>query len=257
MFDNSDYVRAATQLSVPIAHIMAMAAVESAGETLWILDGHPCPPVRFEAHWFGKLTDYRFNETNPDLSCHDWTPSLAATTRAGAWSQLKRARELDLDAANQATSWGAFQVMGFHWKALGYASINEFVDAMTRNGDDGQMDAFVRFVSADAALRSSLRAGDWGDVERRYNGGGQGGAYAAKLAAAAARYSGEDVPPVPRALRLGDSGPDVVALQQALGIEPDGQFGPATDQAVRTFQTDRGLVVDGIAGSLTMRALGV
>ncbi len=57
---------------------MAMASVESAGETFWSLDGKLVVPVRFEAHWFGKLTSYRFNGSHPDLSCVEWNAALAA-----------------------------------------------------------------------------------------------------------------------------------------------------------------------------------
>lgn len=269
MFDTADYQRAAARLDVPVAHIMAMAAVESAGETLWVVGSRLVPPVRFEAHWFGKLTNYRFNDDHPDLSCVSWNPDLAAGTRAGAWDQVNRAAALDERAAFEATSWGAFQVMGFHWRRLGYDSVLAFVDSMMSNGDDGQMDAFVRFVEADPALHASLRIGAWLDVERRYNGGGYGGAYAVKLEAAVALYAGHDGKPVtdaagkplvaatPRALRRGDKGPDVVALQRALGVQPDGDFGPMTDSAVRLFQADRGLVVDGVVGTMTRRSLGI
>jgi murein L,D-transpeptidase YcbB/YkuD len=257
MFDTADYQRAAARLDVPVANIMAMAAVESSGETFWELEGRQVVPVRFEAHWFGKLTGYRFNVAHPDLSCVSWDPSLAAATRAGAWDQLTRARALDHAAADQATSWGAFQIMGFHWERLGYPSIDAFVDSMSRHGDDGQIDAFVHFVLEDPALRASLRLGAWLDVERRYNGGGQGGAYAARLQAAAALYAGPNAPAAPRGLRQGDHGADVVALQRALGVAPDGDFGPRTDQAVRLFQADRALVVDGIVGAMTRRALGI
>ncbi|WP_428673733.1 N-acetylmuramidase domain-containing protein [Reyranella sp.] len=258
MFDTADYQRAAARLECPVAHVMAMAAVESSGETFWALNGRLVVPVRFEAHWFGKLTGYRFNDSHPDLSCVEWSPALAATTRAGAWEQLERARVLDRDAANQAASHGAFQVMGFQWKRLGYPSVQAFVDSMSADGDDGQMDAFVRYVEADPALRASLSIGAWRDVEQRYNGGGQGGAYAVKLKAAAALYGGgAALSTAPRVLRKGDKGADVVAVQTALGIRADGDFGPLTDQAVRLFQADRGLVVDGIAGAMTRRALGI
>jgi hypothetical protein len=262
MFDTADYQRAAARLNVPVANIMAMAAVESSGETFWTLNGQLVVPVRFEAHWFGKQTGYRFNDDHPDLSCVSWNPALAATTKAGAWDQLERARALDCDGANEATSFGGFQIMGFGWQRLGYPSVQAFVDSMSANGDDGQMDAFVRFIEADPALHASLASGAWLDVERRYNGGGQGGAYAAKLQAAVATYGGQGAAsgahaPVPRALRRGDKGPDVAALQRALGITPDGDFGPRTDSAVRLFQADQGLMVDGVAGIMTRRALGI
>lgn len=56
-------------------------------------------------------------------------------------------------------------------------------------------------------------------------------------------------------LRFGSSGPAVVAIQQALRITPDGQFGRATDQHVRNFQKARGLTVDGVVGPVTWKAL--
>src|SRR5687768_9268958 len=65
-----------------------------------------------------------------------------------------------------------------------------------------------------------------------------------------------------RTLRRGDSGPDVVALQQSLnraGAQPalveDGKLGPKTEAAVRTFQGARGLGVDGVVGADTRAAL--
>jgi peptidoglycan hydrolase-like protein with peptidoglycan-binding domain len=67
-------------------------------------------------------------------------------------------------------------------------------------------------------------------------------------------YSG-DAPAAPRVLRRGNSGADVVALQVTLGIRADGEFGPATEAAVRLFQADRGLLVDGIVGSMTLAGL--
>lgn len=56
-------------------------------------------------------------------------------------------------------------------------------------------------------------------------------------------------------------GDDVFTLQERiteLGYDsgrPDGVFGPRTEQALRSFQRDYGLVVDGICGAATVRAL--
>ena len=64
-------------------------------------------------------------------------------------------------------------------------------------------------------------------------------------------------------LRRGSKGSDVSSLQQMLidkGYDlgdtgADGKFGPRTAAAVKQFQTDFGLQVDGIAGDQTMSAL--
>ncbi len=55
----------------------------------------------------------------------------------------------------------------------------------------------------------------------------------------------------PSTLRRGANGPDVQRLQSALHVFIDGQFGPATERAVKVFQAGHGLVVDGIAGPQT------
>ncbi|HYH34294.1 MAG TPA: penicillin-insensitive murein endopeptidase, partial [Nocardioides sp.] len=61
-------------------------------------------------------------------------------------------------------------------------------------------------------------------------------------------------------LERGDEGADVAAVQYLLtahGVttEVDGDFGPATDSSVRTFQSSRGLVADGVVGPATWSAL--
>jgi peptidoglycan hydrolase-like protein with peptidoglycan-binding domain len=59
----------------------------------------------------------------------------------------------------------------------------------------------------------------------------------------------------PRILRLGDTGPDVVRLQRALGVTADGVFGHRTLQAVKLFQASHGLLADGEVGPLTRAAM--
>ncbi len=64
-------------------------------------------------------------------------------------------------------------------------------------------------------------------------------------------------------LKLRSFGPAVTALQNALqaqGFDPganDGEFGPATEAAVKAFQTSKNLTADGIAGPDTLHALGL
>lgn len=52
-------------------------------------------------------------------------------------------------------------------------------------------------------------------------------------------------------LKLGSEGEDVKKLQQKLGVDPIGKFGPKTDAAVRAWQAANGLTADGIVGDGT------
>jgi hypothetical protein len=58
-----------------------------------------------------------------------------------------------------------------------------------------------------------------------------------------------------RLLRQGSRGGDVTMLQQLLGVDADGIFGPLTRAAVVQFQQGAGLAVDGIVGPLTWSTL--
>jgi murein DD-endopeptidase MepM/ murein hydrolase activator NlpD len=52
------------------------------------------------------------------------------------------------------------------------------------------------------------------------------------------------------------AGPDVLYLQNKLGVNPPGPFGPMTHNAVVAFQKKHGLLADGIVGPLTWSKLG-
>ena len=64
-------------------------------------------------------------------------------------------------------------------------------------------------------------------------------------------------------LQIGNSGPDVVAVQRKLvehGFPPgaiDGEFGPGTQAAVIAFQRSERLLPDGVVGPRTAAALGL
>jgi peptidoglycan hydrolase-like protein with peptidoglycan-binding domain len=58
-------------------------------------------------------------------------------------------------------------------------------------------------------------------------------------------------------LRSGSEGPAVASVQRALGISPDGVYGPRTAEAVRTYQEAHGLLVDSIVGPQTWGSLGL
>jgi putative chitinase len=52
-------------------------------------------------------------------------------------------------------------------------------------------------------------------------------------------------------LKIGSNGEDVKKLQEKLGLNADGAFGPGTAKAVQEWQTTNGLTADGIVGNGT------
>lgn len=75
--------------------------------------------------------------------------------------------------------------------------------------------------------------------------------------------NGTAIAPISTTLRRGDKGAAVTDMQKKLiaaGYDigssgADGDFGPATEQAVKRLQTANGLAVDGIVGPITWAAL--
>lgn len=153
-------------------------------------------------------------------------------------------------AALRATSFGAPQIMGFNAQAAGYGTVEQMVRSMAESEDE-HVRAFVRLIQA-WGLQPALIALDWRAFARRYNGPGQVDRYAGLLEAAYRRHSGAASPSV---LRFGDRGPEVKRLQKALGVQVDGVFGAATQQAVTSYQERSGLTVDGLVGRRTWALL--
>lgn len=58
-------------------------------------------------------------------------------------------------------------------------------------------------------------------------------------------------------LGRGMAGEPVKRLQEKLGVPADGQFGPATEKAVREFQAKEKIAVDGLAGPDTFTRMGM
>lgn len=181
-FTATDYANAAVKLAVPIAAIKAVADVESSGTTHWP-DGQV--PILFEAAHFSRFTGHIYDESHPNISSRFWNKALYIGGPA-EYDRLDQAEALNKDAALQSASWGAFQVMGFNWKSLGYASVEAFVEAIQT--DAGQLDSFVRYIQTNH-LEPVLRNQDWRAFAAGYNGAGAVEEYAGKIKTAYERYA--------------------------------------------------------------------
>lgn len=179
LLNNTDLVNAAKRLDVPLASVYAVNEVESLGKGF--LDNGK-PVILFERHIMHRqlATPRHESDTPAELKRH--ADQLAAAhpalvnPAAGGYSggtaehqRLANARLIDDTAALESASWGAFQIMGFHWQRLGFASVQDFVAAMNAS-ESQQFGAFVRFIETDPALFKALKARKWADFAKLYNG---------------------------------------------------------------------------------------
>ena len=247
----TDFVKAAEMIGCDVAAIRAVHEVESAGRGF---RKSGVPTIRFEPHVFSRETDGRFNSHR--VSEPDYSKAQRIANSTSAETLLIEAAKLDYQAAIRSTSWGLGQVMAFNFALAGCDSVDQFV-AEAKSGEAAQLVHMVRFIQ-NARLDGHLRACDWARFARGYNGSSyKSNDYDGKLARSYARHAGS---PSWTVTDLGDSGPQVKRLQEALKTagypcNDDGHFGPETEAALRAFQEDYRLSVDGMAGARTWEAL--
>lgn len=253
--------RMARAAGIEPAALLAVAEVESGGRAFAVVNGGQEPLIRFEGHYFDRLLpeDRRAEARAKGLAGPKAGAVKNPASQAARWRLLEEAMGIDRAAALQSVSWGIGQVMGAHWKALGYDGVEALV-AEARSGVAGQVRLMLRFIEANG-LAGLLKARDWTGFARAYNGPGfAANHYDRRMAAAYRRHRGEAPEVAGPTLRRGDRGEAVADLQRVLtaagyALTPDGAFGPATARAVERFQADGGLARDGVAGPATMAAL--
>jgi len=253
------------ELPVEHAALLAVVEVESGGRIGARVAGRMEPLIRYEGHYFYRLLPAaRRNRAVASGLAHPVAGRVRNPLRqASRWRMLEAACVIDRPAALASVSWGVGQVMGAHWRWLGYGDIEAMV-ADVRSGIEGQVRLMARFIR-EAGLAERLEAHDWRGFARAYNGPAyRSNRYDERMAQAYARIVGEK--PARRArnamalLALGSGGPAVEALQRDLRLLgfpliADGDFGFATQAALIRFQKDNALRPDGVYGARSMEAM--
>jgi hypothetical protein len=238
-----DFEKAAKELGCTVAAVRAVAQVESAGGGFLADDR---PKILFERHIFHSRTAGKFSGEHSNVS---WPKRGGYLGGGREYDRLKEAIALDRKAALESASWGKFQVMGFNCTSCGHPDAESFVAAMV-SGEPAQLAAFVAFIKKNK-LDDELIRRDWAGFARGYNGSAYAeNAYDRKMADAYALFAqggARTDNPLPL-LKIGDTGQDVMHLQELLGLLPDGDFGPGTKAKVVAFQKKAGLYADGIVG---------
>lgn len=161
--------------------IEAIMTVESNGDGFANYPGlGNYPKLRFEPHWFNK---YETKQPMPFTNNGKGYSSKASETNYVAF---KKAMAINKNAAIKATSFGKYQIMGFHYKKLGYTKPEDFLNAMHIPLEQDLN--FIKFLEKNKILLQiiSMKPEDITlDVLKKfaksYNGSGNVETYAKKL----------------------------------------------------------------------------
>lgn len=116
--------------------------------------------IQFEPVWFRRKEPY--------APTGAWTVNKV-DIQSQEWIAFNSAFKIDADSAMESTSIGLPQIMGFHWKLLGYKSVGEMWDDFKR-GEYFQVLALARFIKATPSLYSAIKRKDYHTIASIYNG---------------------------------------------------------------------------------------
>ena len=191
----------AQSMELELASVKSVNEVESSGKG-FLAQGRP--RILFEGHVFWRELKKRNIDPNillnpevEDILYEKWTKKYYKGG-AGEYTRLGKAATIsDLPgvkaAAYCSASWGSFQIMGYHYKKLGYNSIEHFVEQLNKHERE-HLIAFGKFISmagfSGKKLIDWLREKQWEKFAHGYNGSGyKKNKYDTKLKAAYEKYS--------------------------------------------------------------------
>lgn len=190
-----DLIAFAENYKLELAVVKAVNEVESTGRG-FLIDGRP--KILFEGHIFWK--QLKKKGVSPSKYVNDYTKNVLYKTwtkkyyKGGSneYSRLDKAsgmsdNKIFRESALSSASWGAFQIMGFHAKDLGYPSVEYFVSDMYEHERE-HLKAFGKFSEKNQLIKY-LHKKDWAKFAKGYNGSGfKVNQYDVRLAKAYERY---------------------------------------------------------------------
>lgn len=118
--------------------------------------------IQFEPAWFKKMASY--------APTGAWSVN-GVDRQAKEWEAFNNAFAIDREAAMKSTSIGLPQIMGFHWKRLGYSNVGAMWDDF-KVSEENQIKALEKFIQTDPRLLKAFEQKDWHMMAYIYNGSG-------------------------------------------------------------------------------------
>lgn len=183
LLSEKDLFDFAGEYNLELAAVKAVNQIESSGKGFLAFGK---PRILFEGHVFWSELKKRniqpnnfLNSLSQDVLYEKWTKKYYRGGE-GEYERMEKAANISAlpgtkEAAYCSASWGAFQIMGYNYKNLGYNSIDSWVSAMNEHERE-HLAAFGKFISIKSIsgkkLIDWLREKNWDKFAEGYNGSG-------------------------------------------------------------------------------------
>lgn len=157
MITEKEYRQLSDSFGIPISSVKAIDVVESNGMGFDTKTGKLI--IQFEPHYFKRISR---------LVSGVWA-SNKVDIQSKEWEAFNDAFKRNPTAAMESCSIGRMQVMGGHWRRLGFKSVGEMWD-FAKKSEVNQLWLGLKFIQTDTSLFLALLKKDWKEVARRYNG---------------------------------------------------------------------------------------
>ena len=173
---DSDFNMIALDFELKPAYVRAIFKVEAGGKSGFLKDDPKIPVTLEEGHIFYKyLKEKGYDVEDMCLKygniCYQKWTKIHYRTGLKEYDRYLQAKKIDEECAMLATSWGLGQIMGFNYKAAGYNTVQDFVNAMYES-EKNQLLAMCRFIKSNKAMYTALKNEDWAKFAKLYNGPG-------------------------------------------------------------------------------------
>lgn len=157
MITENQYKNLAKEFGIGISKVKSIDEVESSGLGFDPKTGKII--IQFEPHYFKRISR---------LISGIWTQNKVER-QAKEWQAFNDAFAKNPKAAMESTSIGRMQVMGEHWKRLGFKSVNQMWD-FAKDSEANQLWLGLKFIETDKRLFEAVRVWNTKKVAYYYNG---------------------------------------------------------------------------------------
>lgn len=164
----------ADEFDIPLASLKAVIEVECRGNG-FTSTGEPT--ILFEPHVFydrltknGKIEIRNQVRKEQPLLCYPKWRKDNYGSYSSQHKKLQKAVKYHRTSALESCSWRLGQVMGYHWKTLGYSSLQEFINLVYKD-EYSQLQVMMRYLVKNNLL-DYMKSQNWDKFALGYNGKG-------------------------------------------------------------------------------------